>query len=217
MKVKICGIKYPENLGDIIRLEPDMLGFIFYEASRRCMRLTIAPSDLLGISDHIVKTGVFVNEDHSSLMQLVRDYRLDAIQLHGDDTVDAIRSLKAQLPVACMVIKAFGVDPDFDWTILKDYQDCCDVFLFDTKTPNYGGSGRQFDHKALKNYDLTTPFLLSGGIGPDELDAVLSLEINTMAGIDLNSKLETKTGWKDVDLVRRVIQKIRTPKNEHDE
>jgi len=211
MKVrsKICGLKYPDNLKSVSALLPDYLGFIFYPKSKRYMRESLRPADLASVPSTIMKTGVFVNESPDIVLEIVSCYGLNAIQLHGDEKPEYLVELRSELPGSIKLIKAFGIDDSFDWESLNDYQECCDVFLFDTKTPNYGGSGKRFDTNLLAEYRSSKPVMMSGGIGIDELPEVLGIPNIDLWGIDMNSKLEIEPGKKNVALVGEALKTIR--------
>ena len=117
VKIKICGIKYQRDLERIIPLQPDFLGFIFYPKSARCMRQTLSPDDVKLVPKSIKKVGVFVNEEITELLKMIKTYQLDGIQLHGDESPEYLSELQNILQdvhLKVEVIKAFGIDPDFD-------------------------------------------------------------------------------------------------------
>ena len=158
MKLKVCGMKNTENIKSIGDLKPDYMGFIFYERSKRNFE-GIIPE----LPKSIKKTGVFVNEIPEILISLAQEYQLDALQLHGDETVAYIQGLKEHLKNV-EIIKAFGIKDEFDFSILKPYEEEVDYFLFDTKGKERGGNGVKFDWTVLKNYPFQKPFFLSGGV-----------------------------------------------------
>ncbi|MCP4121570.1 MAG: phosphoribosylanthranilate isomerase [Bacteroidetes bacterium] len=209
VRAKICGLKYPDNLKNVSALLPDYLGFIFYPKSKRYMRDSLSPADLAAVPSTIMKTGVFVNESPGKVLEMVSSYGLNALQLHGDENPEYLVKLRSELPESIKLIKAFGIDDSIDWGSLNDYQECCDVFLFDTKTPNYGGSGKRFDAKLLAEYRSSKPVMMSGGIGIDELREVLGIRNIDLWGIDMNSKLEIEPGKKNVALVGEALKTIR--------
>jgi len=214
MKIKICGIKYLDNLQAIQALQPDYLGFIFYPASQRFMQNDLVPSDLKNIPKTIKKVGVFVNESIEKVTELVQQYYLNAVQLHGLETFQYVKELqeclsKSQPNASIEIIKAFGVDEHFDFNKLNDYKQFCNYFLFDTETPNYGGSGVKFPWKVLEHYQHELPIFLSGGIDVEDLEEVLKINHLNIAAVDLNSKLEVSTGRKEVEKVKKCIQIIR--------
>lgn len=198
----------PENIEEIALLQPDYLGLIFYEASPRFVLHEIGE-----LGEAIKKTGVYVNASEGYILEKVRKYELSAVQLHGEESADFCRSLrKALLGTGRKVemIKVFGVKETFDFDILKEYEGMVDLFLFDTKGRKKGGNGITFNWEILKEYPSTTPFFLSGGIGPEEVSEIKRLythfEENDKAdlfyGIDVNSKFETAPGLKNAEKLK---------------
>ncbi|MET3046844.1 phosphoribosylanthranilate isomerase [Flavobacterium covae] len=197
-------MKYPKNIQEVASLQPDYLGFIFYDASpRNCVTaLPILPTT-------IKKVGVFVNADLETITKKVSDYQLDAIQLHGKESATMCQALK---DTSIDVIKVFSVDTHFDFQSIVDYENVCDYFLFDTKGQQHGGNGFTFDWDILKNYPSDKPYFLSGGIGINELEALKDF-LKTDVGqkcyaIDVNSKFEIDAGLKDVERCRELIDKL---------
>jgi phosphoribosylanthranilate isomerase len=205
MKIKICGMKHPENIQLVAALQPDLMGFIFYPKSPRYAEpLDAATLNLLPKS--IKKIGVFVNEDMENVLTIAHKYNLDGVQLHGTE----LESMCAELHKAgFMVIKAFPIAEAYNFKVTKKYEGTCDYFLFDTKTDAYGGSGLKFNWKMLDEYVGETPFLLSGGIAADDAEAILKIKHPKFAGIDLNSKFEIKPGEKNVELLKGFLKEIR--------
>ena len=201
MLLKICGMKYSENIQEAAALKPDFMGFIFYPKSPRYAEpLDITALDALPPS--IKKIGVFVNESKENILTIGYKYKLDGVQLHGSELVDMCRELKK---LGYIVIKAFPIAEAYNFRVTKGYEGVCDYFLFDTKTESYGGSGVKFNWQILKEYKGETPFLLSGGIEADDAEAILKIEHPKFAGIDLNSKFEIKPGLKNISLLKEFI------------
>jgi phosphoribosylanthranilate isomerase len=204
MKVKVCGMKYKENVEQIIELKPDYIGFIFYPASKRYITEDI---ELPSIPSDIKKVGVFVNSNADDIIDKVNRYSLDCIQLHGSEPPYFCRQMKR---ITC-IIKAFGIDQDFDFQILGPYKGACDYFLFDTKTAGHGGSGEQFNWQLLKKYNGNIPFFLSGGLDLRDVEQIkeLSKALPSLYGIDVNSRFEISPGFKDRHKLNELIQQIR--------
>lgn len=199
LNVKICGMKYPENIRLVAALHPDLMGFIFYPKSPRYAEpLDIATLNAMPKS--IKKIGVFVNEDLERILTLVFKYKLDGVQLHGIENTDICRKLK---DAGLMVLKAFPIAEAYNFKVTATYEGSCDYFLFDTKTDAYGGSGLKFNWSMLDEYVGNTPFLLSGGIAPDDVAAILKIDHPQFAGVDLNSKFEISPGLKNVEMLRQ--------------
>lgn len=208
-------MKYVDNIRQVAELKPDYLGFIFYERSKRNFE-GIIPEIPKGIK----KTGVFVNEYLEILVSLAEEYKLEAIQLHGDESVAYIKELKSHLERSreekrlpkVEIIKVFGIKDTFDFSILEAYESVVDYFLFDTKGKERGGNGVVFDWTVLKNYPSTKPFFLSGGIGLEEVPDVLSFlrrqESQYCVALDVNSKFETKPGLKSIKELKKFKNEI---------
>jgi len=205
MKIKVCGMKFPENIVAVAALNPDLMGFIFYSKSPRYAE----PLDLVSLNSlpkSIKKIGVFVNESLEDILTIATKYNLDGVQLHGTELVKICKELRK---AGFIVIKAFPIAEAYNFKVTKSYEGSCDYFLFDTKTDAYGGSGVKFDWEMLNEYVGETPFLLSGGIAADDAEAILKIDHPKFAGIDLNSKFEVKPGLKNVELLRGFLKEIR--------
>lgn len=213
-------MKFTENIQQVAALQPDYLGFIFYEKSKRNFE-GIIPE----LPKEIKKTGVFVNEYIEIVVSLVEEYRLDAIQLHGDESVSYILDLKQQLAnnralfieenkqikkkknqhyiskKEVEIIKVFGIKDEFNFSALQPYLDVVDYFLFDTKGKERGGNGVKFDWSVLENYPYKKPFFLSGGISLNDLEQLqIVLKSNLpIYALDVNSKFESKPGVKKIE------------------
>lgn len=205
MIIKICGMKVPENIKQVAALQPDLMGFIFYPKSPRYAEPLDAET-MIALPESIRKIGVFVNEDLERILTLTYKYKLDGVQLHGTENTTICRKLKE---AGLLVLKAFPIADAYNFKVTGAYEGVCDYFLFDTKTATYGGSGQKFDWNILNEYKGETAFLLSGGIGADDADAILKINHPKMAGIDLNSKFEISAGLKNVQLLHSFINKIR--------
>jgi phosphoribosylanthranilate isomerase len=201
MKIKICGMKYPDNILEVGALLPDYMGFIFWEKSARYFDGTIPE-----LPKSIKKVGVFVNAPLDEILEKIKTHDLQAVQLHGDESVEFCELLKKKIPNLTDVIKVFPILDTFDFEILNPYEKVCDFFLFDTKGKLPGGNGTTFDWSVLKNYSSTKLFFLSGGIGLEELDAVKEILKTSLPihAIDVNSKLEIEPGLKNINFVRTI-------------
>lgn len=203
LKLKVCGMKDPENIKGLIDLRPNFIGFIFYPKSPRYS--SDFDADLISrIPISIKKVGVFVNENESTVLSIANKYGLEYIQLHGDEDVEYVKYLKSK---GLKIIKVFRMMDSLPVSA-KAFDGEVDYFLFDTATPNYGGSGRHFDWNILKNYNLETPFLLSGGIELGDVEKIKSLDIDKLAGIDVNSRFEIEPGLKNLALIKELIEAI---------
>jgi phosphoribosylanthranilate isomerase len=198
MKLKICGMKNHQNIQEIANLKPDFLGFIFYEKSVRYFDGTLPK-----IENDIKKVGVFVNQSIDEIFEKISKYKLDFVQLHGEETPDFCIEIQKKAPV----IKAFSVNNDFNMNILEQYENATTHFLFDTKGDLPGGNGTTFNWKILEKYTSSKPFFISGGIGIPEIEALKKSNLPIFA-IDINSKFETQPGQKNIMLCREATKLI---------
>jgi phosphoribosylanthranilate isomerase len=198
MKLKICGMKYQDNITEIASLQPDYLGFIFYEPSPRYFEGSIPE-----LPKSIKKVGVFVDEKAEYIAQQIEKHKLTVIQLHGHESPEMCRLLKS---TKAQVVKVFSIKDKFDFEVLTPYEDVCDYFLFDTKGKLPGGNGYLFDWSVLNNYPSSKPFFLSGGIGLDQIDKLREFQNSEASkyccAIDVNSKFEIEAGLKDIELLK---------------
>ena len=193
MKLKVCGMREPENIKALAALTPDYMGFIFWAPSSRFVEGT-TPT----LPQHIKKTGVFVDATIDYIETIIKEHQLQAVQLHGKETPEYCSYVKS---LDVEVIKAFSIKDHFDFTSLAPYENCCDFYLFDTKGELPGGNGYGFDWSLLTNYPSQKPFFLSGGIGLEhtpQIKALLNTDLPLYA-IDVNSKFELAPARKNID------------------
>ncbi len=197
-------MKYKANIEAIAALKPDYMGFIFSENSPRHMN-----EPLSEIPQGIKKVGVFVDTSLENVKKTTQAYGLDLVQLHGQESPEFCRELQNK---AGKIIKVFSIKNTFDFGQLARYESCVDYFLFDTKGPNPGGNGYCFDWTVLENYNLKTPYFLSGGIGCDKIKVLNEFRKSASAehchAIDVNSKFELKPAVKDPIKLKTFIQKL---------
>jgi phosphoribosylanthranilate isomerase len=206
-KLKICGMKHPENILEIAALKPDHLGFIFYERSPRNFS-----GEIPEIDPAIKKTAVFVDAKIDFILEKIKKYHFRAIQLHGKESAEYCKKLRSSLGQnnSVEIIKVFSVKETFNFEELKSYEGVVDLFLFDTQGENKGGNGISFNWELLKEYPSSTPFFLSGGIGQDELEKIEKLysyfkkdnRSYLLYGVDVNSKFEVEAGLKDAKALK---------------
>lgn len=233
MKIKVCGMRDAQNIRDVAALDIDLMGFIFYPKSPRFVSLISSQAGIIPdysperldravnadgtpgyiFPKRIKRVGVFVDEMPQTIITYVYNYSLDYIQLHGKETPTLIdnlrRTLVPDLVPDIKVIKAFGINSADDLQQCEAYEGHADLFLFDTRTPLKGGSGRQFDWSVLEAYHGRTPFLLSGGIGPEDAERVKAFHHPQCVGIDVNSRFEAAPAMKDVELLSKFIKQIK--------
>ena len=205
--IKVCGMREAENIREVEALGIDLMGFIFWPKSSRYVseRPAYLPTQCK-------RVGVFVDEDTETIKRIADDYALDFIQLHGHESPDYIRQLNVQCSmfnVQCSIIKAFNIATAEDLEVTKPYEGIVDYFLFDTKGKSVGGNGEKFDWSVLADYVGETPFLLSGGIGPDDAERVKAFHHPKCIGIDLNSKFELSPALKDIEKLKNFLEKVK--------
>ena len=197
MKIKICGLKFESNILGLSKLEPDYMGFVFWEKSKR---LVIGSTPNLS-QTKIKKTGVFVNADFEKIKDKVRVHKLEAIQLHGLESPEFCEKIK---DLGVEIIKAFSIDENFNFNVLEKYELCSDYFLFDTKGKSPGGNGISFDWEILRNYKYEKKFFLSGGIGIESISAIKKIKNLSLPlfCVDINSRFELNPGEKNIELIK---------------
>jgi phosphoribosylanthranilate isomerase len=195
-----------DNIKELLTLHPDCIGFIFYAKSARFVGEELAADYLLSIPAETQKVGVFVNENQESILAIVQKYRLNVVQLHGEEPPELCRQLKK---ADLMVWKAFALDENFNFSEIAAYEGTCDFYLFDTKGQQYGGNGTTFNWDILENYTLATPFFLSGGIDLDHVPEIKKLKLQKLKGIDINSRFEKSPALKDNAKIAAFFKQLR--------
>lgn len=198
------------NTQEVAALQPDYLGFIFYEGSPRNF-----DGEIPQLPKGIKKVGVFVNATIAFAKANIEKYQLDIIQLHGNESSEYIKELKDALSSkgeSCGedIWKVFGIKDTFNFDRLTPYESLVDAFLFDTKGKAKGGNGYTFDWSVLKNYPSQTPFILSGGIGLEEIEKIKEIigsDLPILA-LDVNSKFENKPGQKNIELLETFTSQL---------
>lgn len=197
-KLKICGMRDPENIKQVSELQPDYLGFIYYQKSPRFIGHHFQMPE---IPSSIKKVGVFVDGKTDLIRNSIKEHSLDFVQLHGNESVETCVSLKQE---HIGVIKAFSVDERFDFKVTEPYQPVADYFLFDTKGKFYGGNAKTFNWDILQNYNQKIPFFLSGGITAEDLSDTIKLKDMNLHAMDVNSGVELMPGIKDIEKIKRL-------------
>lgn len=200
MKVKICGMREPDNMLAVANLLPDFMGFIFYKGSPRYVGPGFYIPD--SFPSTIKKVGVFVNEDRDVVLEAVDRHKLDFVQLHGDESTEYCSHIKRK---NIELIKVFRIDDNFDFAKTSAFNEVADFFLFDTKGNYFGGNAQTFNWQLLNKYMGTTPFLLSGGLNAENIAGVKSITHKRLAGVDLNSGVESEPGRKDLKKIEQLL------------
>ena len=223
MVIKVCGMRDAQNIREVSQLGVDMIGMIFYPKSPRYVEMQSSHAGI--IPDYVkediniksakspARVGVFVDDMVQNIVTRVVNYHLDYVQLHGNEPREMCENLRLTLDPdirpGIKIIKAISVSDASDIQKYKEYVGAVDYFLFDTKCKTVGGSGQQFDWQVLDEYDGDVPFLLSGGIGPEDVSRVRSFHHPKCVGIDLNSRFEIEPGVKDVEKLRKFLLKVK--------
>ena len=223
MMIKVCGMREPDNIRAVAELGVDMIGFVFCKDSPRYVGSIsthaglipdMADESLINSAKEPARVGVFVNEMPQTVITHAYNYELDYIQLHGSESGIYIDNLRRTLVPDILpdvkIIKAISVGQAEDVERWHEYDGHADMLLFDTKCEAHGGSGRHFDWSLLAAYDGHLPFLLSGGIRPEDAEAVRSFHHPRCMGIDLNSGFEDEPGVKNLEKLRRFIDEVDT-------
>ncbi|PXV64471.1 phosphoribosylanthranilate isomerase [Dysgonomonas alginatilytica] len=207
MKIKVCGMKNPENILALAKLPIDYMGLIFYPKSPRYIQ-SLDSSVLNILPDNIDRVGVFVNENIESVLEQINKYKLSVVQLHGSEPIEYCSAIRAEYPNLTL-LKAFNISEEADFFATKEYENVCDFLLFDTKTPQHGGSGIKFDWSILNQYKGKLPFFLSGGISIEDVKAIKDISHPKLYALDLNSKFELEPGLKNIELLEQFINQLK--------
>ncbi|GAA3996314.1 phosphoribosylanthranilate isomerase [Hymenobacter fastidiosus] len=205
-RLKVCGMKYADNIAAVAGLEPDFMGFIFHSGSSRFVGEELDARLLQRLPASLCKVGVFVDESLEFITRQVTRYGLNLAQLHGHETPAQCAALQA---AGIPVMKAFAVDEAFSLARLDPYVAHCAYFLFDTKGPQPGGNGTAFNWNLLRDYHLPVPYLLAGGLGLENAWQLLQLDLPGLYGFDLNSRFETAPAVKAVVRLRQMFRFLR--------
>lgn len=222
MVIKVCGMRDAQNIREVSQLGVDMIGMIFYPKSPRYVEMQSSHAGI--IPDYVkediniksakspARVGVFVDDMVQNIVTRVVNYHLDYVQLHGNEPREMCENLRLTLDPdirpGIKIIKAISVSDASDIQKYKEYVGAVDLFLFDTKCKTVGGSGQQFDWLVLEQYDGEIPFLLSGGIGPEDASRLHAFHHPKCIGIDLNSRFEIEPGVKDVEKLKGFLNEI---------
>jgi phosphoribosylanthranilate isomerase len=201
LKIKICGMREPNNIKAIDLLNPDYVGFIFYEPSPRNMDKNFGAIP----ETNAKRVGVFVNESIEMIIRKARNFRLNIIQLHGEEDPDTCRELR---DLGYEVWKAIKIDDNTDAEEVEPYVGVVDNYIFDTKGKQVGGNGTKFNWEKLNELSEFGPFLLSGGIGAEDVEEINKLKYENLVGLDLNSRFEIEPGFKDDTLIKDFLNKL---------
>ena len=205
MTIKVCGMREAENIRDVEALDVDWMGFIFYQKSDRYV--STKPVYLPTLCKRV---GVFVNSTVAEILEKCDEFGLDLVQLHGIENAGFCSDLRKILSSDIQIIKMLSISDGKAFSATEAFMPYVDYFLFESPCREYGGSGRQFDWSLLDIYRGEKPFILTGGIGPDDASRLMELQHPRFEGIDLNSRFEIAPAMKSVELLKQLINNIRT-------
>ena len=200
MNIKVCGITQLKQVQQLEGLNIDFVGFIFDKNSPRYIVGKLDGKEIKNADYDLKKVGVFVNPSYSDILDAIEEFGLDVVQLHGEETPEFCSDLNEDVEV----IKVFHVDADTKSIdeLVAPFDEACDYYLFDTKTATAkGGTGKQFDWSILEKSKIEKPFFISGGIGVSDLAKIKAFKHPDFYGVDINSKVESEPGVKDMSLV----------------
>ena len=201
VRIKVCGITNITDAVNIANLNIHALGFILSESPRK-----VELSDVAKISEllppFVSRVAVVVNITPNELEKIQNSKLFDYIQFHGSEDISLIKKCNLK------TIKAIKIENEKSLSEIAVYQNVVDYLLFDTKIENkIGGTGKAFEWNILKKANIKKPYILAGGIGPENVSqAIATLK---PAAIDLNSKVEKSPGKKDINLIKQTLEIIK--------
>ena len=212
LKLKVCGLTQLAQIQELISLNTDFLGFIFYEKSPRFVLNHLSLEEISEIK-HLGKVGVFVNESVEKITEISEKANLNFIQLHGDEDENFIIELKKSVKKEVKLIKVFRVGETFNFQF-SIFNSLVDYFLFDTDSKAFGGTGQTFDWQILNEIEIPKPYFLSGGISLENIKNLQNFvkvnmrenktltKLNTPFALDINSKFEIEPGIKNLEKIK---------------
>lgn len=204
--VKICGLSTPETLTAAIEAGAKFIGLVFHPDSPRHVDIEVARYLAKSVPDSVEVAGLFVNPNDPTLMEVLTEVPLSMIQLHGGEAPTRVREVKelTGLPV----IKAIPVEDRDDIKRAEIYEGIADWILFDAKGEELpGGNGRPFDWTILEGYSGGTPWMLAGGLTPENVGD--ALKILSPGAVDVSSGVESEKGVKDAGKIRAFIEAVK--------
>jgi phosphoribosylanthranilate isomerase len=207
--IKICGLRTPEIVDVCLHAGAEMVGFVFFEPSPR--HIDLATARVLGarVRGRAQKVALSVDADDDALAAIVEALAPDLLQLHGRESPKRVLAVKARFGLP--VMKAIAVETRADLASVTEYAEVADRLIFDAQAPHDatrpGGLGKPFDWRLLKDLDPRVPFMLSGGLNPDNVAE--AIRITRAGGVDVSSGVERVPGEKDPDRIRAFIRAAR--------
>jgi phosphoribosylanthranilate isomerase len=207
--IKVCGLRTPEALDVSLHAGADMVGFVFFPPSPRHIDYETARQLGARVRGRAQKVALSVDADDELLAASIDALAPDLLQLHGRETPKRVLGVKARFRLP--VIKAIAIETRDDLTRVPEYAEVADRLIFDAQAPRDatrpGGLGKPFEWRLLKNLDPRVPFMLSGGLNPDNVAEAIA--ITRAGGVDVSSGVERAPGEKDPDRIRAFIRAAR--------
>lgn len=204
-QIKVCGMREPANIADLVELPINYIGTILYPKSPRYSgeREDTAQA-FRSLNSSVQKVGVLVHPTLSFIEEMQEKFAFDYLQLHSDESLDFCREAAKIAPI----IKAFGIDTTTNFQTIESYSTIADFFIFDTATKAYGGSGKKFDWTLLDNYHGEKPYLLAGGLTVDDAQSLTTITDPRCMGFDINSGFEISPALKDISQIKEFVTTI---------
>ena len=202
-QLKVCGLTKMDQIQELISMNVDFLGFIFYEKSPRFVLNHLSLKEISEIN-HQGKVGVFVNETVEKIVEISEKSNLNFIQLHGDEDREFILRLRQKLSENTKIIKVIRIGNQKTEELKKNINHqppTINYFLFDTDSKTFGGTGQTFDWQILNEIEIPKPYFLSGGISLENIHQLSTIN-QQPAVLDINSKFEIEPGNKDLEKIK---------------
>ena len=209
MNLKVCGLMNTNQIQELISMNVDFLGFIFYEKSPRYVLNHLSLKEIAEIL-HYKKVGVFVNESIRGIVEIASEAQLDVIQLHGNEDDKFIFQLRQIIGENIEIIKVIRIGDQTSEELQKTINhqpSTINYLLFDTDSSAFGGTGKAFDWQILNDLEITKPYFLSGGISLENISQLSTVNCQPFA-LDINSKFEIEPGLKDLEKIKQLYEKL---------
>lgn len=207
--VKICGLSTHETLDAALGAGADMVGFVFFAASPRHIGVDVARDLGARVAGRARKVALTVDADDAVFADIVENLRPDLLQLHGKESPERVAAVKARFGLP--VMKVLAVETPADLDAVAHYRGVADRLLFDARAPKDatrpGGLGKSFDWTLLRGIEPGVPWMLSGGLTPENVAE--ALRVTGAPGVDVSSGVERAPGEKDPEKIRAFIRAAR--------
>ncbi len=204
-RVKICGLKTRESVAAAVEAGAAYLGFNFVTRSKRYVDVPTARDLAIDVPPGVAKVALVLDADDATLDAITAAVPLDMLQLHGEETPERVLEVKSRYGLP--VMKAVGIGDEADLAALDLYGKVADQLLVDAKPPRQGdlpgGTGVPFDWRLIANRRWPVPWMLAGGLTPDNVAKAIAL--TGARQVDVASGVESAPGVKDIDLIRAFL------------